>query len=341
MLVIDGSEGEGGGQVLRTALALSAATGKQCRVVNIRAKRPKPGLMAQHLASVLALQRFCGAEVKGAWVGSPEVEFAPQELAGGELAVDIGTAGSVTLVAQALLPAIVHARKAVTLELTGGTHVTFAPTTSYLEHVLAYWLGRMGVRLEVEAERAGFYPKGGGKVRVRVAPGKLKPLVAVERGAERERWVESIAAQELARAKVAERQLQACERSFGTAFLGRRGSRKGVARYAETACAGSAVLAVARFDRAVLGESALGAPGKRAETVGKEAGEALAKAVASGACIDRHMADQLLPLLAMAGGRSEIAVAEVTEHARTNAKVVECFLPARFEFGAGRIAVEG
>ncbi len=332
MLVIDGSQGEAGGQILRTALALSAATGTACRVVDIRANRPKPGLMAQHLAGVLALQRFCGAEVKGVEMGSREVEFAPGKGTVSELSFDIGTAGAVSLVLQALLPAVVHAQRRVTLELNGGTHVAFAPTTSYVSEVLRFWLERMGIALELMVERVGFYPKGGGRVRCTIEPAKLKPLTAVERGAERGWWVESIASADLQKGLVAERQLRELPREVERAV-----------RSESSVGTGSAVLAVARYEHARLGASALGAPGKKAERVGVEAFSELEAAVRSGAVVDKHMADQLLPFLALAKGRSELAVAEVTQHARTNIAIIEKFLPVKFAVDEQRkrIAVEG
>ncbi|HEY7699891.1 MAG TPA: RNA 3'-terminal phosphate cyclase, partial [Vicinamibacteria bacterium] len=186
LLEIDGSYGEGGGQLLRTAIALSAVTGREVAVRDIRAKRDRPGLAPQHLAAVAAVAKVCRARVEGLSLRSREVRFAPAEISGGpqeEYRFDVGTAGSVGLVLQALLPLWVAGGHEAAVTVTGGTDVPHAPPLDYLRNVLLPLLGRLGVEAHIEAIRRGYYPRGGGEVRVEVARGSLKPLNLDERGA--------------------------------------------------------------------------------------------------------------------------------------------------------------
>ncbi|MCS7099566.1 MAG: RNA 3'-terminal phosphate cyclase, partial [Sulfolobales archaeon] len=168
MLEIDGSFGEGGGQILRTAVALSAITGTDIRVVNIRARRPEPGLKRQHLTGILAAAEMCNAVVEGAQVGSTEVVFKPGSIRGGEYRFDVGTAGSVTLVLQTLLPIAAFADSPVAIEVSGGTDVPWSPPVDYLRYVVKPHLERLGYAFGVELVRRGHYPRGGGLVRVSV-----------------------------------------------------------------------------------------------------------------------------------------------------------------------------
>jgi len=177
LVEIDGSMGEGGGQILRTALALSAITGKPMRVYNIRARRDNPGLRPQHLTAVKAIAQICNARVKGAEVGSMTLEFYPSAIKGGSYTFDVGTAGSVPLVLQALLPVLAFADKPVTVKIRGGTDVPMAPTIDYVREVLARLTETLGYSFTIKVERRGHYPKGGGMVTVTVdqPPGGFKP----------------------------------------------------------------------------------------------------------------------------------------------------------------------
>jgi len=177
MIDIDGSYGSAGGQIIRTAIGLSAVTGKPCRISKIRAGRPKPGLAAQHLKGIEAVARLCGAELKGAGIGSTEIEFVPKEIKTHHLKIDIGTAGSVTLVMQALMIPAVHAPVPVEFEIAGGTHVKWSPTTGYFRHVFSEYMKMMGIEITSETASYGYFPKGGGLIKVAVRPArKIKPI---------------------------------------------------------------------------------------------------------------------------------------------------------------------
>jgi RNA 3'-terminal phosphate cyclase (ATP) len=174
-ILIDGSIGEGGGQILRTSLGLSMVTGKSFRIQRIRAGRDKPGLLRQHLTAVLAAASICGAEVEGASISSQELTFRPGEVRPGEYTFSVGTAGSTMLVLQAVLPALLTAGGATSLTLEGGTHNPFAPPVDFLEKAFLPLMRRMGPQVHVSVERAGFYPAGGGRVFVNVDPTRTLP----------------------------------------------------------------------------------------------------------------------------------------------------------------------
>ena len=188
MTIIDGSSGEGGGQILRTSLALSLVTGQPFRIARIRAGRKSPGLLRQHLTAVNAAAEIADAEVSGATMGSRELTFSPGPIRAGHYKFEIGTAGSATLVLQTILPALVVAGASSELMLGGGTHNPFAPPFDFLARAFLPLLGRMGARVEARLERPGFYPAGGGKFRVQIQPAaRLEPLNLLSRGEVRAR----------------------------------------------------------------------------------------------------------------------------------------------------------
>jgi len=322
-LEIDGGYLEGGGQILRTAVGLSAATGKACRIFNIRKGRRSPGLAAQHLSAVVAAAQLCAARLEGAKPGSTDLTFRPGPLEPSDtIALDVGTAGSVTLVLQAVMIPLAAAGRPAVLAVSGGTHVKWSPTTDYFAHVFVHLLGKMGVRAEMPEVAPGFYPRGGGRISLAVTPGLLEPLVLTDRGEFVRTTARSIATTDLAKARVAERQLEAAE---GIVSVDRREFD-----YVKSPSTGSALLMTAEYASCRLGASALGERGKRAEKVGAEAARALQWLMSQDACLDEHAADQILPYLALARGASEVKVAGVTDHCRTNIWVIEQFLPVRF-----------
>lgn len=326
-ITIDGSLGEGGGQILRTSLALSAVLGRPVKIVNIRAKRKNPGLQRQHLTGVMALARLAKARVKGAEIGSTQLEFWPRGLEGGEYEFNIGTAGSVTLVFQALMPVLAFLPKPTRITVQGGTDVPWSPTIDYLRHVVAHHLEAMGLKVAIELHQRGHYPKGGGRVTYTIGdpPGKLKPLYLPDRGDLIR--IEGIShAYKLPR-HVAERQASSARRALEKAL----GRDIKVVIWVEHEPArglgpGSGVALWAVTEKSILGSDSLGARGKPAEKVGDEAARALAEDLATGSSLDRHMSDMIIPLLALAEGESTVKGARLTLHARTNIEVVRLLM---------------
>ncbi len=323
MLVMDGSYGEGGGQILRTSVALSALLGEPIRVENIRSNRPKPGLAQQHLTGLKALARLTDADTKGIELGSTSIEFAPRHIRPGRYEIEIGTAGSISLILQvASLPAA-FAGGEVELDITGGTDVPWSPPMDYVRSVFYPTLGRMGYFASIEIARRGHYPKGGGKARIEISSIRyLKPLELAERG-------ELIGIRGVAHAinlkeHVAERMAKAA-----------RGALKDypcdIALETGTGLsAGAGITLWAEFENAVLGSSALGKLGKPAEEVGSEGGMGLLREIESAATLDVHMGDQIVPYMAIARGKSRAIVRELTNHLLTNIHVVEKILGVKF-----------
>lgn len=323
-LEIDGSYGEGGGQILRVASGLSAVTGKPVRISNIRVSRSQPGLKPQHLKGLEAVARLCNAQVSGLTEGSTQIEFSPGKLAHEHLSIDIGTAGSIGLVFQSLMIPAVHIDKAIEFDITGGTDVAWSPNISYFQEVFCGFLKRMGIEAEASIQSYGFYPRGGGRVLLRIHPSRLRPLELTERRRFTRYDVISIASENLRQARVAERQSDAA-----IEILGRK-SEIELCEYVKTSSPGSSIHIHAHFENSTLGATVLGERGKPSEKVGEECANLLKKQVETGACLDRWMADQILPYMALSQGKSRVSVAEFTNHAKTSIWVIEKFLPVKF-----------
>lgn len=326
-VAIDGSFGEGGGQILRTSLALSGLLSKPVEVYNIRAKRRNPGLQHQHLTAVKAAAAITDAEVEGAALGSTRLLFAPRKLKCGEFSFDVGTAGSVGLVVQTILPMLAFAGCRSKVTIRGGTDVPMAPPVDYLNNVFLRLLRRLGVEASIRLIKRGHYPKGGGVVELIVEPvGKLKPAVWRERGA-----IVKISgvshAVNLPR-HVAERQARAAEEVLRSAGVP---VEIAVEHRQDGLGPGSGIVLWAETDTGlVLGADALGERGKPAEAVGREAAEKLLREISSGAALDAHMGDMIMLYIALADGASEVTTSELTLHAKTNAYIIERFLPVKF-----------
>ncbi len=323
-LDIDGSHGSGGGQILRLAVGLSAVTGKPARISNIRSGSLKPGLRPQHLKGIEAVARLCDAQVSGFTEGSTDIGFSPGEFCHDHLRVDIGTAGSIGLVFQSLMVPAIHTDRPLEFEVTGGTDVAWAPNVLYFSEIFCNFLKRMGIQADVDIQGYGFYPKGGGVVILTVHPGRLKRIELTER----ERFVRydvlSVASESLRKARVAERQSEAAIKILG------RKSESELSDYVQTDSPGSSIHVHAHFENTTLGTTVLGQRDKPAERVGKECTELLLRQVETGACLDRWMADQILPYMALAQGSSSVSVPELTKHAKTSMWLIEKFLPVEF-----------
>ncbi len=318
MIELDGSYGEGGGQIIRTALALSAITGEPVKIVNIRAKRDPPGLKEQHLNAIKAMQKLTDAEVSGASVGSKEIVFVPGEICGGNISLSISTAGSVGLILQPLLIAGLFAKKEVIIKIKGGgTWVKWAPPLKYIDRVLTRFLSRFGYHVEINEEVPGFYPAGGAKASIIIKPRKLSRITALQFGELVGVEIFADGSEELSKRKVLERMVSTARLSIYN-HLGI--SPKVQKRYYKTQSVGCGILVVNVGEEGIHGNSALCRLGVRAEDVAREALE-----FSYNRALDKHLGDQIVPFLALFGG--EVTVEEITQHLKTNVWVCNQFLP--------------
>jgi RNA 3'-terminal phosphate cyclase (ATP)/RNA 3'-terminal phosphate cyclase (GTP) len=329
MLTIDGSYGEAGGQILRTALGLAVLTQTPIKVINIRAKRVQPGLRPQHLEGLRAVVQLCNGKVKGDRIGSTEIEFFPGQIAKRQLEIVIPTAGSIGLILQSLQLACVHAESNINIVINGGADFgSWAPPIPWLQNVLLPLLKKMGYTIEIKSLRSGFYPKGGAKTEIKITPAqKLKPIVLTKQGEIKSIKGLSIAAQQLRLRNVAERQAE----SASNVIEKQLGFKAQIEiKYVEALNPGSGLVLWLQTENTVIGSSAIGQIGITAENVGQRAAKDLINDFETDACLDRHAADQILPFLALAEGQSEITIPELTSHARTNMWVIEQFLKTKF-----------
>lgn len=324
-IVIDGSIGEGGGQVLRTALALAALQQRPLTIHNIRANRKRPGLRPQHLAAVRALARITGAEVAGAHENSTALTFTPQTITPGHYRFRIGTAGSVTLLAAALLPPLLFAASPSTVVLEGGTHVPFSPVFQYLHEILLPFLRRMGAEVQANLEIWGWYPNGGGRCTLHITPSPgMKALRIVHRGRLRNlTMILGLAGLPLHIIDREEDHIRACLKERGS-LLTRR------LEAAPSPGQGNILFLKGEYDCSLAGVSALGKKGKPAEQVAQELCERWLAFESSEGAVDKHLADQILPYMALASGESTVIVEDVTDHLTTNIQIIERFLPVHF-----------
>ncbi len=331
-VLIDGSIGEGGGQVLRTALTLSALTGRPVEITNIRAGRPNPGLQPQHLTAVQAAAAICRAEVEGAELGSQALRFVPRNRPiPGRYTFDVaevagrGSAGAVGLVFQTVFLPLALADGESTLTLRGGTHVPWAPSADYLREVFLPTVARMGLRAEIELVAWGFYPVGGGEVRVRIAgrAGALMPISLTERGDGARVWGWGVVSN--LPAHIPQRMVDRARNLLAQAGLKADLQPKIV----RGAGAGAGIFLFIRYQRSVAGFAAYGRKGLPAEEVAAEGCRELLAHHASGAPVDPHLADQLLLPMAFADGTSRMVTSAVTGHLLTNLTVLQTFLPVQ------------
>jgi RNA 3'-terminal phosphate cyclase (ATP) len=338
MLVLDGSYGEGGGQILRTSLSLAALTGQTVRLENIRTGRPKPGLRPQHLTAVRALALITRAQFDGDTIGSTLLTFSPQGIFPGQYTFDVaektGSAGSVSLIAQALLPVLLFARTSSTLVIRGGTHVPWSPPAHYLIAVFLPALQEMGGNGDLTIQQWGFYPQGGGEIRLAIKPVRRLKAVEWTRPPELENFQGLSAAANLPW-HVVQRQ---------SASLHSHLERPLRLREEQAPARGRGSFVFLWGPHA--GFAALGAKGKPAEQVAAEAAWAYKNFIASRAAIDSHLADQISLYAALADGDSIFTTEVITSHLLTNIWVIEQFLGVRFEIqgqlqGKGLIRLQG
>jgi RNA 3'-terminal phosphate cyclase (GTP) len=353
MITIDGSFLEGGGQIIRSALALSTITHKTFEVDNIRKGRCDSGLKAQHLYCIKAVEQLCNANVKNAKIGSEYIKYFPRKIEGKTISIDIGTAGSISLLLQAVLIPSMFADKRVRLKIKGGTEGKFAQPYDYFKEVFIPQIQKF-VDIDVKLIKRGYYPKGNGIVEVYIKPkyklidfndfnkfhNHLKEnapkINLLEQGHLTQIKGISHASLDLENAKVAERQAKAAK-----LILNKYDCPINIqAEYCDTLSTGSGITLWAIFSKDKeeidfnnpirLGADALGERGKRAEIVGKEAAENIIKEIESKAPVDKYLADQILPFMALVG-KSKIKVSQITNHCKTNIYVIEKFLGKIFE----------
>jgi RNA 3'-terminal phosphate cyclase (ATP) len=322
MLTIDGDMGEGGGQILRTALTLSLCFRQPFRIVHIRARRKRPGLQPQHLVAVSAAAAIGRADVRGAELDSREILFEPRQLNPGEYHFDIGTAGSTSLVLQTLLPALLTAKAASRLTLLGGTHNPLAPTYEYLQYAYLPLLRRMGARVTARLERAGFYPAGGGSMSVEVEPvTRLQPLTLPERGE-----IQGLTAHALLAhlpQHIAQRELQVLQNGLQI-----DSARLHTQHLDNAVSPGNALILVIESEHCNEVISAIGRRGLRAETVAQQVVDSARHYLNAGVPVGQHLADQLLLPLVLAGGGCYRTLAP-DSHTLTNIDVIRSFVDTK------------
>jgi len=316
---VDGSFGEGGGQILRTSLAVSLVTGKPFHMQNIRAGRKKPGLMRQHLTAVNAATEVGQAEVKGNAIGSRELHFAPQAIKPRQYHFAVGTAGSCTLVLQTVLPALLTSESRSELILEGGTHNPYAPPFDFLSRVFLPIVNRMGPVVTAALQRPGFYPAGGGRFSVSITPAeKLSRIDLLERGKIKRRLVRAIVAR-LPR-KIGDREV----RVIGEKLLWDRHCLR-VEETAEARGPGNVLIVEIESEHITEVFTGFGQRGVPAEEVAGRTADAVLEYLAAEVPVGRHLADQLLLPMALAGG-GRFRTLSLTQHTTTNIEVLKMFL---------------
>jgi RNA 3'-terminal phosphate cyclase (ATP) len=323
MLEIDGSAGEGGGQILRTALGLSMVTGRPFHITGIRANRSKPGLMRQHLTGVLAAAAVCAGDVVGAEVGSRQLTFTPGPVRAGEYAFAVGTAGSVTLVLQAILPALLTAEGPSKVTIDGGTHAAHAPPVDFVCDTLLPVVRRTGADVQVRLVRHGFYPAGGGRIVVDVVPKPhLRPIRLDDGGAAGRRLATAVVA--ALPGSIAERELDVV-----AAGLGWTGEQLRLRQVPADEGPGNVLMLTVACDAVTETFTGFGARGMSAEAVAESAVTETKRYLTVGAPVGPWLADQLLVFLPIAGGGSFVT-GPLSTHATTNVETIRRFLPVRF-----------
>ncbi|MBM3845829.1 MAG: RNA 3'-terminal phosphate cyclase [Verrucomicrobia bacterium] len=326
MIIIDGAQGEGGGQILRSALALSLVTQMPFRLENIRAGRRKPGLLRQHLTAVEAATRVGAAKTTGAELGSMTLEFHPNGVTPGDYRFAVGTAGSATLVFQTILPPLLIAQAPSSLVLEGGTHNPFAPPFEFLARSFTPLIERMGPRIELKLYQPGFFPAGRGRFAARIEPVRqLKCMDLLERGLVRQQRARVLSA--MLPPSIGERELAVVQTRLGW------GKECCLAESpVNPAGPGNALLLEIEADHVTGVFSSFGERSRSAEDVATQACQDASVWLDAGVPVDEHLADQLMIPMALSGGECSYRTVEPSLHSRTNAEIIQRFLPVRFRF---------
>jgi len=317
---IDGSIGEGGGQILRTSLTLASILGKPVRIVKIRAGRREPGLRPQHLQALLAASSISRGTVNGANVGSTEIEFFPSKLPKKYTGIiDTGTAGSIPLIAQTIIPISIFGGVELEVEIRGGTEVPNSPTIDYLSKLVLPIYSFLGGKVDLTLKRRGYYPRGGGSVIVRASKVSEQKLLNLEPALESQCMILSVSRS--LPSHVAERQAESAKRKLEQSNL--EVSRVKLDSSGDSLSPGSSILVYATESSKFVGASSLGDRGKKAEAVGEEAANNFLNEMNTGPCVDSHLADMLVTLLSCVPSKSTFTTSFLTDHFSTNCVVAE------------------
>lgn len=319
MIEIDG--GKGGGQMLRTALSLSVVTGKNFKIKDIRGNRKNPGLKNQHLEAVKSAKRLSDAHTQGVELGSDEIVFKPGKYRNESFTANIGTAGSTTLLLDTLLPVTTQFNEEFNIDVKGGTDVKWSPTSLYYKHVKLPFLKELGLEAELELEKTGFYPEGGGELSLTTLDSSMESFKLLKRGRLQRFEVYSKASRDLKNQKVAERQAKKAEKLLKKQFVS-----KNIAKnlgYVDSASTGSVLLIKAVYENSIAGFDIVGEKGKRSEEVAEEAFQNLMDFHTSDAVVDQYIADQLMVFSAIVGG--EYYASKITPHIKSNLRVIQSF----------------
>jgi len=327
---IDGSQKSGSGTILRLAVALAATTGESLHIFNIRQNRPQRGLKPQHLEAVLTAAKLCKAEIKGAALGSKELWFKPRDVKGGNFEAEIGTAGSIPMLLMSALPICIFAKDQVRLHVAkGGTDVSHSPTVNYLRNVFLKALKQMGLEVDITVHKYGYYPKGMGEVTMTVKPPDSLQSIRLKNFGVLKNVKGVSVCTFLADRKVAERQAKAAGK-----YLSEKGYATDIQVVndrSNTFQKGSSIALWAETDAgAIIGADAIGQLKKTSEAVGREAAEKLHAELSVRPMVDVHLADMLIPYMALAEGTSSLLTREVSDHLETNIWLVEKMLQVRF-----------
>lgn len=345
LLIIDGSYGEAGGQILRTSLSLAVLLKRPVKIINIRAKRPRSGLRPQHLTCVEALAQISQAYLEGAKIDSQSLTFVPKSCQGGSFSFDVAvkapSAGAVSLVLQALFLPLSLANSSSRVVLQGGTHVAWSPPFHYLKEVFLPLMSKMGIRARLKIDKWGWYPQGQGKVEIEIQPTReVLPLRSRERG--KLKNLKILSAVSNLPFSIAKRQ-----EKRGIEILKQKGfSPQSEIILAPSKGKGTFFFILAEFENLRAGFSSLGEIGKKAEKVAEEAVQEFLEFYRSRGCLDKYLADQVIPCIALARGKSSFSTSELSGHTLTNIWVVEQFLPVHYQIEGKKgesavISVEG